>query len=134
MKKQQETFYFFEINDPTGFKAAMQSYIPKITSVATLLSPPSEQPLAFVNVAFSHTGLTTLGILDDLLDLQFAGGQFADAPNLGDDLSQWEEPFLGSNIHGVFLIGSDQVCQTLSLCRPSTALTLLKGSVHDAIR
>ncbi|KAJ3553817.1 hypothetical protein NM688_g3414 [Phlebia brevispora] len=106
MKKTSEIFYFFHINDADDFKLAMQSYIPNITSTAVLLDDPSNQPLAFVNVAFSQTGLDTLGVTDDLGDAQFTGGQFADAPNLGDDVSLWEAPFAGTNIHGVFLIGS----------------------------
>ena len=110
MKKQKETFYFFHINDAAAFKTALLSYVPdRITSTTVLLSPPSSQPLAFVNLAFSHTGLTTLGVTDDLGDPQFTGGQFADAPSFSDDTSQWEAPFAGTNIHGVFLIGSDQV-------------------------
>ena len=121
MKKQKETFYFFHINNAPAFKVALKSYLPKITSTATLLSPPSSQPLAFVNVAFSQTGLTTLGITDNLGDSQFSSGQFADAENLGDDTSQWEAPFKGTNIHGVFLIGSDQV--HLSISRGAVVIT-----------
>ena len=109
MKKPVETFYFFHIQDAVGFKSALNGDIPLITSVATLLSPPASQPLAFVNVAFSQSGLNTLGITDDLGDPFFTAGQFADADNLGDDTSQWETEFAGTNIHGVFLIGSDQV-------------------------
>lgn len=109
MKKPVETFYFFHINDAQQFKTALQGYIPTITSAATLLSPPASQPLAFVNLAISQAGFTTLEIFDDLGDVQFAAGQWADAESLGDDTSQWEAPFAGTNIHGVFLIGSDQV-------------------------
>lgn len=109
MKKQKETFYFFHITDAASFKTALQSYIPQITSTATLISPASAQPLAFVNIGFSQTGLTTLGITDNLGDAQFSSGQYADAENLEDDISLWETPFQGTNIHGVFLIGSDQV-------------------------
>ncbi|KAI0804730.1 hypothetical protein BC629DRAFT_1203838 [Irpex lacteus] len=109
MKKQKERFVFFHINDPTRFKGVLKTYASaNITSVATLVSPPSSQPLAFVNVAFSQTGLTTLGVSDNLGDTQFASGQFADASGLGDDINKWETAFKGTNIHGVFLIGSDQ--------------------------
>ncbi|KAI0701290.1 hypothetical protein BC835DRAFT_236693 [Cytidiella melzeri] len=109
MKKQIERFVFFHINDATSFKSALKTYAPaNITSTATLLSPASEQPLAFVNIAFSQTGLTALGITDNLGDTQFASGQFADAASLGDDTAQWESAFKGTDVHGVFLIGSDQ--------------------------
>lgn len=110
MKKQKERFVFFQINDAVQFKATLKTYVPaRITSTATLISPPDQQPLAFVNLAFSSTGLRTLGITDNLLDPQFSSGMFADAENLGDDLSQWAPPFTSTSIHGVFLIGTDQV-------------------------
>ena len=109
MKKQKEIFYFFHINNAATFKTALRAYNPEIASTAVLLSPPASQPLAFVNVAFSQTGLTALGVIDNLGDSQFAEGQFADAVNLGDDTSKWDSAFAGTNIHGVFLIGSDQV-------------------------
>ncbi len=109
MKKQLETFYFFHINDATSFKTALKSYVPTITSTATLLSPASSQPLAFVNMAFSSSGLKELGITDNLGDQQFSSGMYADATNLGDSLSNWKSTYAGTNIHGVFLIGTDQV-------------------------
>lgn len=104
-----ETFYFFHINDASTFRAVLGPYLTNITSVATLLSPPSSQPLAFVNIAFSSAGLAALGINDDLGDPYFAAGQFDDTFELGDDISQWESPFTNRGIDGVFLIGSDQV-------------------------
>lgn len=109
MKKQKERFIFFQINDAVQFKNALKTYAPHITSTATLISPPAQQPLAFVNLAFSNTGLRTLGITDNLGDQQFSSGMFADAQNLKDDLGQWAPPFTSTSIHGVFLMGSDQV-------------------------
>ncbi|PSR77990.1 hypothetical protein PHLCEN_2v7617 [Hermanssonia centrifuga] len=108
MKKQLETFYFFHINDATSFKTALKSYVPTITSTATLLSPASSQPLAFVNIAFSSSGLKELGITDNLGDQQFSSGMYADATNLGDSLSNWKSTYAGTDIHGVFLMGTDQ--------------------------
>jgi hypothetical protein len=109
MKKQQERLVFFKINNAAGFKSALKSYLPQITSTATLIGPAAQQPLTYVNLAFSQTGLTTLGITDNLNDLQFSAGQFADAASLGDDTSKWIAPFTGTSIHGVFVLGSDQV-------------------------
>ncbi|KAI0090248.1 peroxidase [Irpex rosettiformis] len=109
MKKQKERFVFFHINDAAAFKSVLKTYAPaNITSIATLISAPSAQPQAFVNVAFSHFGLSALGVNDDLGDSVFSGGQFLDAGNLNDDVSTWESAFKGTNIDGVFLIGSDQ--------------------------
>ena len=121
MKKQKETFFFFHIEDPTAFKTALGTYLPHITSTATILSAPALQPLAFVNVAFSQTGLNALGITDNLGDSLFSAGQFADAPSLSDDMSQWEEPFKGTDIHGVFLIGSDQVRHNVLITEHSSS-------------
>lgn len=109
MKKQKENFVFFQINNAAAFKTALKTYVPgTITSAATLIAQATAQPLAFVNLAFSQSGLSALGITDNLGDALFSAGQFADAPTLGDDTTTWESVFKGTGIHGVFLIGSDQ--------------------------
>lgn len=109
MKKPLELFYFFHINDATAFKAALRNnVISLVTSTRQIISPPAQQPLAFLNIAFSQSGLTALGITDNLGDSTFSAGQWADAANLKDDTSTWEDVWKGTNIHGVFLIGSDQ--------------------------
>jgi hypothetical protein len=107
MKKPVEHFYFFKINDAAQFKTALKSQLSLITSAATLISPPSQQPAAYVNIAFSQSGLTALGVTDSLGDANFAAGQFADASNLKDDTSVWQSQFKGTSIHGVILVGSD---------------------------
>lgn len=109
MKKPLELFYFFKINDATAFKTALRTNVVSlVTSTRTIISPPSSQPLAMLNIAFSQSGLTTLGITDNLGDSAFAAGQWADATNLKDDTSTWQDPWKGTSIHGVFLIASDQ--------------------------
>ncbi|KAF8322306.1 peroxidase TAP [Clavulina sp. PMI_390] len=109
MKKPLELFYFFQINNAAGFKTCLKTnVVPLVTSTYQILSPPAQQPLALLNIAFSQSGLTTLGITDNLGDSQFAGGQWADATNLNDDTSTWEDVWKGTNIHGVFLMASDQ--------------------------
>ncbi|EIN09037.1 peroxidase TAP [Punctularia strigosozonata HHB-11173 SS5] len=107
MKKPVENFYFFHINDAAQFKADFKTQLSIITSAATLISPPADQPAAYVNVGFSQSGLTALGVTDDLGDADFSSGQFAQAAALKDDTTQWEPEFKGTNIHGVFLVGSD---------------------------
>lgn len=108
MKKPAEHFYFFRITNATAFKKAMRkNVIPLITSAQTLVSPPPKQPSAFVNMAFSQSGLLALGITDNLGDSAFSNGQFADAANLQDSTSTWETVFKGTSIHGVALVGSD---------------------------
>jgi hypothetical protein len=109
MKKQVERLIFIHINNAARFKSSLRIYLPFITSTETLVSPAVLQPLAFVNLAFSQTGLTALGITDNLNDTHFASGMFSDAPNLGDDTSEWISPFAGTNVHAVIVLGSDQV-------------------------
>jgi len=66
----------------------MQTQIaPLITSTAQLISPQFESPFA-VNLAFSSTGLSALGVTDDLGDSPFSNGQFADAAALVSTPSQ----------------------------------------------
>jgi deferrochelatase/peroxidase EfeB len=128
MKKPHELFYFFSITNAAAFKTALKSnVISLVTSAATLLSPSTSQPLAFLNMAFSQSGLTALGITDNLGDTQFAAGMYADAPSLGDVQSDFEAPFQGTSIHGVFLIGSNQTSYINDLL--STVTGYFGGSI-----
>ncbi|KAF8513631.1 DyP-type peroxidase [Gautieria morchelliformis] len=107
MKKKVELLFFFHINNATGFKIGLKVLAPMITTTSQLLDV-SKQPNALINVAFSHTGLTSLGVNDTLGDAAFTGGQFADAANLGDPgTANWVQAFNGTNIDGVFLLASD---------------------------
>jgi hypothetical protein len=116
MKKEKELFFFFEIKNAPAFKVALKNHVlPLVTSTQLLLSPPSQQPSAFLNIAFSSSGLAALGITDNLGDANFAAGQFANAEALGDVKATWDSAFAGRSIHGVFLIGSDEVSHIDSL-------------------
>ena len=133
MKKPLELFVFFHIHDPAAFTTAFKSsIIPLITSTATIISPPSSQPLAFLNAAFSQTGLTTLGVHDNLGDSHFAAGQFAEAASLGDVPDDWDSSFTTSNIHGVFLLGSDTQPNIDNLF--TTITTALNTSIHLTVQ
>lgn len=139
MKKPLELFYFFKINDPKTFKSSLRLQAARlVTSTFSLISPPSAQPLAFFNIAFSQSGLNAMGITDDLGDDVFSKGQFADAENLKDDLSEWEDVWKGTNVHGVLLVASDQqkyidalLGELLATFGDSiTELTVLEGSAR----
>ena len=68
-----------DMENATSFKDKMQTKIaPLITSTAQLISPQFDSPYA-INLAFSASGLSALGVTDDLGDSPFSGGQFADA-------------------------------------------------------
>jgi hypothetical protein len=66
----------------------MQTYIaPIITSTAHLICTEFESPYN-LNLAFSASGLSALGVTDDLGNIPFSGGQFADADALVSVLCQ----------------------------------------------
>lgn len=108
MKKNKELFFFFAINDVTTFKSKLKDEIHALITTTTQLLSVSTQPNTAVNIAFSQTGLTTLGITDNLGDSLFTAGQEADASALGDPgTTNWVTQFVGHGIHGVILLASD---------------------------
>jgi hypothetical protein len=108
MKKKLELFYFFTINNPTSFKKKLHTQVvQRITNTLQLLNVAS-QPVVCLNPAFSQSGLLKLGITANLQDSPFQKGQTVDANNLGDPgTKNWVPQFIGTKIHGVFLIASD---------------------------
>ncbi|KAJ7366366.1 dye-decolorizing peroxidase precursor [Mycena albidolilacea] len=109
MKKNKELFFFFGVNNAATFKAKLASDIlPLITSTTEILSV-NTQPVTAVNIAFSHTGLVTLGVTDDLGDTDFVAGQFSETSTIGDNPSLWDPAFAGTSIHGVILLASDTI-------------------------
>ncbi|KAG7094730.1 hypothetical protein E1B28_005549 [Marasmius oreades] len=109
MKKNKELFFFFEITDVAAFKSKLGTDIhDRITPTAKMLDVAT-QPVTAVNIAFSHSGLTALGVnVDDLLDTNFQMGQLEDAPTLGDPgTGNWVSAFVEQKVHGVFLLASD---------------------------
>ncbi|THV02655.1 fungal peroxidase [Dendrothele bispora CBS 962.96] len=109
MKKNKERFFFFGINDAATFKSKLASDIKSLVTTTNQLLSVNTQPTTAVNIAFSHTGLTTLGVTDSLGESLFDQGQFADLSSLGDIESNWVPGFKGTGVHGVFLLASDTV-------------------------
>ncbi|KAJ7644465.1 dye-decolorizing peroxidase precursor [Roridomyces roridus] len=111
MQKAEELFYFFGIKNAATFKSKLASDILPLITTTTEILDTATQPLTMVNLAFSNTGLLSLGVHDDLGDFNFVQGQFADVHNqtflIGDNPSTWEAPFAGTQIHGVFILASD---------------------------
>jgi deferrochelatase/peroxidase EfeB len=122
LPKAFEYFYFFQIDDISLFRRALESFaIPRITTLRQLLDsrsilPPSGLPkpgTQFIgfNLGFSSSGLVKLGLTDDLKDDAFRKGQRRDAKDLGDKgverandfYPEWDSEFLG-DIHGIFQI------------------------------
>ena len=134
MRKPAELFYFFHINNAASFKRILgNQVISLLTSAAVLISTPSTQPLAFMNIAFSQQGLNALGITDNLGDAFFSAGQLADAPNLGDNVDgDWDAAFKGSGIHGVLLIASDEQGNVRGMLRH--VLSLFRRSISEVTR
>lgn len=132
MKKKQEVFLFFSINNAKAFKQKMKLLALTVTTTTQLLDV-SKQPNAAVNVAFSQSGLTTLGITDSLNDTVYTTGQFADAPNLGDPgTTNWVSAFKGTSIHGVFLLASDSM--TLINIEIAAVKLLFGNSITEVYR
>ncbi|CAA7264490.1 unnamed protein product [Cyclocybe aegerita] len=132
LPKKTETWYFFQISNPTKFRKDFRNFIPLVKSADGVLEDrkaidkhkrqqgggwkPHLIPIAGVNVSFSHFGFQKLGIDDaKLIDTAFLTGQRIDAgANLGDKgtgtgpnfVPDWEEPFK-QEIHGVFIIAGE---------------------------
>jgi hypothetical protein len=71
MKKNKELFFFFGVNNAATFKAKLASDIlPLITSTTEILSV-NTQPVTAVNIAFSHTGLVTLGVTEFVFSFSY---------------------------------------------------------------
>ncbi|KAJ7844806.1 dye-decolorizing peroxidase precursor [Mycena leptocephala] len=111
MHKNKELFFFFHVNNAATFKSKLASDIVPLISTTTEILSVNTQPITAVNIAFSNTGLVTLGVNDDLGDSNFVAGKFADVHNtsfvIGDNPSTWNAAFAGTNIHGLFLLASD---------------------------
>ncbi|KAF9002157.1 peroxidase TAP [Cyathus striatus] len=133
LPKKTETWYFFQIVDPTDFRRRFRNFIPYVKSVAQVLkdrddiekhkrkhdqsgTKPHLIPLVGVNVAFSHFGLDKIGVDDkNLVDTAFMTGQRIDAgATLGDKGTSSEgnfdpdwDPAFKNEIHGVFIIAGD---------------------------
>ncbi|KAF8596549.1 Dyp-type peroxidase [Ceratobasidium sp. AG-I] len=121
LPKKKEEFVFFVITDVAKFKAALKHLKVSTTgdvirALKAIKEVKGEEPeklitLPLLNISFSQTGLTALGIKDSIGDPAFAAGQLADAQLLGDEGQvddegkfdpSWETAFKGQ-IHGVLL-------------------------------
>lgn len=110
MKKKKQMFLFFSIEDAASFKTHLSKDIHPLITTTTELLDVNTQPVTAVNIAFSQSGLTALGVSDSLGDDAFTKGQFSDASNLGDPgTGNWESSFAGTSVHGVFLMASDTI-------------------------
>ncbi|KAF8579288.1 Dyp-type peroxidase [Ramaria rubella] len=114
MRKNKEVFFFFGIQSVPTFKSKLASDIyPLITSTAQLLDNTTTMPATLLNIAFSQSGLTTLGVSGGLVNSSdpFATGQANDSVNLGDPqpiTNNWIPGFVDTNsLHGMFLICSN---------------------------
>ncbi|KAJ7220135.1 dye-decolorizing peroxidase precursor [Mycena pura] len=129
MKKNKELFFFFDIANVKNFKAKLKSVILPLLTSTTQLLDNSTQPVTALNIAFSQTGLTALGITDDLNDILFTQGQFANAANLSDTgTANWVPQFKGTKIHGVILLASNTVDKL------NTALAKLQSALGNSVQ
>ncbi|KAF8151502.1 hypothetical protein B0H34DRAFT_131748 [Crassisporium funariophilum] len=133
LPKKTETWYFFQVTEPTAFRRNLRNFIPLIKNVAQVIRDrddiekhkrddqehgrkPQLIPLVGVNIAFSHFGFKKLAIDDaKLIDTAFLTGQRIDAgANLGDQGTgsgpnfdpDWEPEFK-EELHGVIVVAGD---------------------------
>ncbi|KAF8584882.1 DyP-type peroxidase [Ramaria rubella] len=132
MRKNKELFFFFGINSVATFKSKLASDIYPLVTTTTQLLDVAQQPATALNIAFSQSGLTALGV-NDLTSSNdpFTSGQAADAQNLGDPTpinKNWVPGFADTkNLHGVILLASDTVAKI------DTELAKLKSILGDSI-
>ncbi|KAJ6533653.1 DyP-type peroxidase [Mycena capillaripes] len=112
MRKPVEQFLFFSIANATAFKTQLKRNLPLITTTMQILSNTTTSPSTMVNIAFSQSGLTALGLTgaaNNINDPAFAAGQVNDFMNLSDPGTvNWVPQFVGTKIHGVVLLASDK--------------------------
>ncbi|KAF8751732.1 hypothetical protein RHS01_08434 [Rhizoctonia solani] len=153
--KKKEQFIFFVIRDAVKFKSAIPTL--KVTSTADVVEARKNiedqksrlggglVPLAFLNIAFSKSGLKELDITEDLGDQPFALGQLRDAENLGDDgvteadgfHPSWEQAFK-NRVDGVLVVAGEswvsvaaKVAEAMAVLTTSVRVVYtLKGSVR----
>nr|WAW38281.1 DyP-type peroxidase [Auricularia auricula-judae] len=107
MQKPKELFYFFAIQDVATFKTHLANDIAPVLTSAEQMMNMTQQPLVLLNVAFSQSGLTALGVLDDVGDASFTLGQLQAIQTLAETSDGWQQEFKGTGIHGVMLLASD---------------------------
>ncbi|KAK7032637.1 dye-decolorizing heme-containing peroxidase [Paramarasmius palmivorus] len=128
MKKDKELFFFFSIQDAATFKSKLGTDIHDLITPTTQLLDEDIQPTTAVNIAFSQSGLTALGVSGDLIDPDFKQGQFSDATKLGDaSTDSWIPGFAGKGVHGVFLIASN------TLANVNDGLANIQSILGDSI-
>ncbi|KAI1172119.1 hypothetical protein F4777DRAFT_562962 [Nemania sp. FL0916] len=121
MGKKNESFLFFRVvpGHASAFRRDLRALIPLITDTneakkfhetirelkreaAKKGHPRHMIENSGVNISFSQKGLVALGISDDIGDDGFKNGMLADAVDLGDDLTEWDDSFK-EEIHGVIV-------------------------------
>ncbi|KAJ7113133.1 fungal peroxidase [Mycena epipterygia] len=129
MKKNKEVFFFFSIANATSFKTKLKKDILPLVTTTTQLLNVSSQPTTALNIAFSHTGLLALSVIDTLGDPAFTAGQLANIAALGDPgTTNWVPQFIGTNIHGVILLASDTVPNV------NATLATVKSTLGNSIK
>ncbi|THH33434.1 heme-thiolate peroxidase [Antrodiella citrinella] len=154
--KRLETAIFFIVDDVDSFRKQLALLVPKITTADQVANDKDSikkhkqsggtdlLKISGLNIAFSQSGLTKLGITDDLGDAAFKEGQFTDAQNLGDKGStsggvftpDWI-PTFRSAVHGIIIIAGDSQTTIDERVAETTQIIHLapkNGSCHQVLR
>jgi Dyp-type peroxidase family len=96
LPKRVERFLFFQIKEVSHFRKGLSELVPMITTMKQVLDDRDQinnhkptgggtlLPLSGTNIAFSHAGLSKLGLKSDIKDELFKKGQKIEAISLGD--------------------------------------------------
>lgn len=126
--KLAESFSFFQIQDPVSFRSRLQVFGPFVTSIAQALVTDGLPP-AFVNIAFSASGLKKMGVTQSIGDTFFDNGQFVDSASLGDpSTNNWIPAFQGNSIHGLLFVSAGSALEA------QAELELYKGIFGNSIQ
>ncbi|KAH8102235.1 Dyp-type peroxidase [Cristinia sonorae] len=154
--KRFESAVFFQIDNADAFRKQLAALVPKITTAAQAASDKDKikehkrnggkdlLKISGLNISFSQTGLTALGITDDLGDGPFRDGQLKGAEALGDSGStvngvfqpNWV-PAFKNPIHGVIIVSGDShatVEERLLDTKNTLKLSPQGGTCHEIIR
>ncbi|KAI0782337.1 DyP-type peroxidase [Abortiporus biennis] len=150
LPKKTETYIFFQISDDvSAFRSQLTHLVPLVTSTAQVLKDrdtianhkQSKKPglveISGLNIAFSQSGLTKMGLTDDVQDAGFKAGMLADAQALGDAGTTANSKFdpnwvpaFKNPVHGIIFLSGD--CHATVSKRVRQVEQIFKVGAHDA--
>lgn len=128
------SYLLFRVDDPAEARVLLERLLPHVTSAASWAHPPED---AWINVAFTHTGLRRLGLPEPVLagfPVEFREGMAARKEPLGDvgdsDPEHWDMPHGGNGFHiGLLVMAGSEALRDDRVAVGHRALAGLSGVV-----